>query len=468
MRAALRARRGHLRPRRARRRASPTAIVVARNGSPVVLGIGEQGDVRRLRRAALVRHTQQVVHLDDGEMADVRADGFERVHARRPRHAPRRRRRSTGSAEDFDKGGHDHYMRKEIAEQPEAVRAHAARPARAALRDRAPRRPARSPRASCSTSAACADPRLRLGLLRGPRRRAADRAAGAHPGRRRAGLGVPLPQPGDRARHALHRRQPVGRDLRHARRRAGGQAQGRPRARHRQRRRLEHRARMRGRASTCTPGPEIVGRLDQDVHLHAPSPSRCSRCTSAGCATSARPTARGIIAGLEALPGQIRGDPRAARTRSPRSPPSSAQAAQRVLHRPRARLPDRARGRAEAQGDHLRPRRGLPGLRAQARAAGAGRRRSRRRWRSCPTTRCSRRTSRRSSRCGRAAGRCSRSPTGRWTGWPTTRSWCPRSEPELDPILLGIPLQLLAYHAAVALGRDIDQPRNLAKSVTVE
>jgi glutamine---fructose-6-phosphate transaminase (isomerizing) len=44
----------------------------------------------------------------------------------------------------------------------------------------------------------------------------------------------------------------------------------------------------------------------------------------------------------------------------------------------------------------------------------------------------------------------------------------PRSEPELDPILLGIPLQLLAYHAAVALGRDVDQPRNLAKSVTVE
>ncbi len=44
----------------------------------------------------------------------------------------------------------------------------------------------------------------------------------------------------------------------------------------------------------------------------------------------------------------------------------------------------------------------------------------------------------------------------------------PKSEPELDPILLGLPLQLLAYHAAVALERDIDQPRNLAKSVTVE
>ena len=44
----------------------------------------------------------------------------------------------------------------------------------------------------------------------------------------------------------------------------------------------------------------------------------------------------------------------------------------------------------------------------------------------------------------------------------------PKNEPELDPILLSVPLQLLAYHAAVALGNDVDRPRNLAKSVTVE
>jgi len=38
----------------------------------------------------------------------------------------------------------------------------------------------------------------------------------------------------------------------------------------------------------------------------------------------------------------------------------------------------------------------------------------------------------------------------------------------VSPILTVIPLQLLAYHLAVALGRDVDKPRNLAKSVTVE
>jgi glucosamine--fructose-6-phosphate aminotransferase (isomerizing) len=44
----------------------------------------------------------------------------------------------------------------------------------------------------------------------------------------------------------------------------------------------------------------------------------------------------------------------------------------------------------------------------------------------------------------------------------------PRGEPELEPLLLNAPLQLLAYHIAAKLGRDIDKPRNLAKSVTVE
>jgi len=38
----------------------------------------------------------------------------------------------------------------------------------------------------------------------------------------------------------------------------------------------------------------------------------------------------------------------------------------------------------------------------------------------------------------------------------------------IAPILFTVPLQLLAYHTAVLKGTDVDQPRNLAKSVTVE
>jgi glucosamine--fructose-6-phosphate aminotransferase (isomerizing) len=44
----------------------------------------------------------------------------------------------------------------------------------------------------------------------------------------------------------------------------------------------------------------------------------------------------------------------------------------------------------------------------------------------------------------------------------------PNAHPFVAPILFAVPVQLLAYHAAVFIGTDVDQPRNLAKSVTVE
>jgi glucosamine--fructose-6-phosphate aminotransferase (isomerizing) len=52
------------------------------------------------------------------------------------------------------------------------------------------------------------------------------------------------------------------------------------------------------------------------------------------------------------------------------------------------------------------------------------------------------------------------------TVWETVT--IPPVAPPLAPILYALPAQLLAYHAAVAKGTDVDQPRNLAKSVTVE
>jgi len=44
----------------------------------------------------------------------------------------------------------------------------------------------------------------------------------------------------------------------------------------------------------------------------------------------------------------------------------------------------------------------------------------------------------------------------------------PETEEPLSPLLSSVPLQLLSYHIAVMRGCDVDQPRNLAKSVTVE
>src|SRR5262249_4862507 len=53
----------------------PGEVVVARNGSPIVLGIGEKEMFAASDVAALVRYTRQVVHLEDGELAVLKADG---------------------------------------------------------------------------------------------------------------------------------------------------------------------------------------------------------------------------------------------------------------------------------------------------------------------------------------------------------------------------------------------------------
>jgi glucosamine--fructose-6-phosphate aminotransferase (isomerizing) len=86
-----------------------------------VLGIGDREMFVASDPAALVRHTQSVVHLDDGEIAVVRADGFETSTLDG---GPTAKTASiiAWTDESFDKSGYTHYMRKEIAEQPEAIR----------------------------------------------------------------------------------------------------------------------------------------------------------------------------------------------------------------------------------------------------------------------------------------------------------------------------------------------------------
>jgi glucosamine--fructose-6-phosphate aminotransferase (isomerizing) len=99
----------------------PDTLVVARNGSPIVLGIGDKEMFFASDPAALVRHTASVVHLDDGEIAAVRADGYE---TRTLDGAATTKTPSTIPWKDeaFDKGEFTHFMRKEIGEQADAVR----------------------------------------------------------------------------------------------------------------------------------------------------------------------------------------------------------------------------------------------------------------------------------------------------------------------------------------------------------
>jgi glutamine---fructose-6-phosphate transaminase (isomerizing) len=105
----------------------PDRIVVARNGSPLIIGIGSRGTHIASDVAALVRYTSRVVHLDDGDLATVTADGFDVVG-----HTGETARKTPTEVEvlpqEFDKGEFRHFLRKEISEEgPAAARAIAGR-----------------------------------------------------------------------------------------------------------------------------------------------------------------------------------------------------------------------------------------------------------------------------------------------------------------------------------------------------
>jgi glutamine---fructose-6-phosphate transaminase (isomerizing) len=98
----------------------PDRIVVARNGSPLVLGVGRRAHYVASDPAALVRHTDQIVHLDDHEMAVVQAGSY-RTFTLDARPTDKRPATTDVAATAFDLAGHPHYMHKEIHEQPDAV-----------------------------------------------------------------------------------------------------------------------------------------------------------------------------------------------------------------------------------------------------------------------------------------------------------------------------------------------------------
>ena len=442
---------------------SPDRIVVARNGSPVLLGIGDKEMFAASDVAALVRYTRQVVHLDDGEIATLRADGF-RTTTLDARSTTKQTAVVETDAASYDADGHAHFMHKEIHEQPGVIE----RVLRGRLDDRfntahlgglnLDPRDARAIRRVKILGCGSAYYSGVLGaqLIEELARIPADAEPASefryrNPVIDEGTLYVGVSQSGE-TYDTLAAVQEV--------KRKGGQVLG----------------------VVNTVGSTIAREVDGGVYLHAgPEVSVTSTKTFTATATvfallalhlarihDLSPTeGRRISAGLRRLPDQV------AEILAMEEEISSL--AKDLAHYPGMFFLGRVRGWPVAR-EGAQKLKEVSYLHAEAYPASelkhgplalVGP--------ELPTVAIvpdDELLEKNLGTLGEIKARRGRvvlvghsAPDGELADNVLA---IPKNEPELDPILLSVPLQLLAYHAAVALGNDVDRPRNLAKSVTVE
>ncbi|HCR49483.1 MAG TPA: glutamine--fructose-6-phosphate transaminase (isomerizing) [Bacteroidetes bacterium] len=99
----------------------PDLLIAARNGSPLILGIGQGEYFLASDASPLVEYTKQVVYLNDGDVLTVRRSGFEIKSLDNQLLKPEVHELEM-ELEAIEKSGYDHFMLKEIMEQPESIR----------------------------------------------------------------------------------------------------------------------------------------------------------------------------------------------------------------------------------------------------------------------------------------------------------------------------------------------------------
>jgi len=102
-------------------RQTPGEIVVARRGSPLIIGVSDDGHFIASDVAAMVRYTNKVVHLEENEVATVTADDFS-ISTAQAKPIKRSTETVEWRAEDAELNGFPHFMLKEIYEQPMTIR----------------------------------------------------------------------------------------------------------------------------------------------------------------------------------------------------------------------------------------------------------------------------------------------------------------------------------------------------------
>lgn len=102
-------------------RDNPDMVIAARQGSPLVVGIGEGENFVASDPAAMIEHTKNVAYLDDREMAVITREGVRVKTILDNKPVNKVVEQIAYNIDRIEKGGHDHFMMKEIMEQPQTI-----------------------------------------------------------------------------------------------------------------------------------------------------------------------------------------------------------------------------------------------------------------------------------------------------------------------------------------------------------
>ena len=99
----------------------PDRLIAARHGSPLILGIGQGEQLIASDLAAVIGHTRKIIYLEDDDLAVVRPDGVDISTVPHPARAERAIEQIDFDLQQIEKAGYDHFMQREIFEQPDSI-----------------------------------------------------------------------------------------------------------------------------------------------------------------------------------------------------------------------------------------------------------------------------------------------------------------------------------------------------------